>query len=241
MGTQMQAKSKSNNGTRIPTLDPALTRGLAKHVQEALREAIIGGRFRPGEKLNERQLASELGVSTTPVKEALQRLQIDGLVRIEPRRGIYAQFDARQAGEMSMARAALESMIARQAANNASEKDIEALEQAVERMAEATKRGNVAKLIALNKQFHSLIQRASRCAYLVSLQEGLHIYERLTRAALLGSAAERERVLREHKAIAVAIGERDTERAERLMRDHVIRSGHQHIRLTFAENGGLKR
>ena len=237
----MQVRSKRRPEGRIPTLDPGLTQGLAKHVQEALREAIIAGRFAPGEKLNERQLAAELGVSTTPVKEALQRLQIDGLVRIEPRRGIYAKFDARQASEMSMARAALESMIARQAANNASEKDIESLEQAVERMGEATRKGNVAKLIALNKDFHDLIQRASGCTYLVSLQEGLHIYERLTRAALLGSAAERERVLREHKAIAVAIGARDPDRAERAMRDHVIRSGHQHIRLAFGENGEFKR
>ena len=60
-------------------------------------------------------------------------------------------------------------------------------------------------------------------------------------AALLGSAAERERVLREHKAIAVAIGARDPDRAERAMRDHVIRSGHQHIRLAFGENGDFKR
>ena len=237
----MQAKSKSHSGGRLPTLDSGLTRGLASHVQEALREAIIAGRFRPGEKLNERQLASELGVSTTPVKEALQRLQIDGLVRIEPRRGIYAKFDARQASEMSMARAALESMIARQAASNASQKDIEDLEQAVERMGDATRKGNAAKLIALNKEFHSLIQRASGCTYLVSLQEGLHIYERLSRATLLGSAAERERVLREHKAIAVAIGGRDPDRAERAMRDHVIRSGQQHIRLAFGENGDFKR
>src|SRR5215471_14672664 len=147
----MPAKSKRRPEGRIPTLDPGLTRGLAGHVQEALREAIIAGRFRPGEKLNERQLAAELGVSTTPVKEALQRLQIDGLVRIEPRRGIYAKFDARQASEMSMARAALESMIARQAASNAGERDIEDLEQAVERMGEATRKGNTAKLIALNK------------------------------------------------------------------------------------------
>lgn len=237
----MPARFKHRQERRLPMLDPGLTRGLAGHVQEALREAIIGGRFRPGEKLNERQLASELGVSTTPVKEALQRLQIDGLVRIEARKGIYAKFDARQASEMSMARAALESMIARQAASHAGEKDIEALERTMDRMAEATKKGNVAKLIALNTEFHGLIQRASGCTYLVSLQEGLHIYERLSRAALLGNAAERERVLREHKAIAVAICERDPDRAERMMRDHVIRSGHQHIRQAFGEDGDFKR
>ena len=98
----MRAKPKSNHA-RIPTLDPGLIRGLAKHVEEALREAIIAGRFQPGEKLNERQLASELGVSTTPIKEALQRLQVDGLVRIEPRRGIYAKFDAKQAGQIAFA------------------------------------------------------------------------------------------------------------------------------------------
>lgn len=231
---------KPSQTARVTALAPDLTLGLAHHVQEALREAIIGGRFRVGERLNERRLALELGVSTTPVKEALQRLQIDGLVRIEPRRGIYAKFDAKQANEMSMARAALEGMIARQAALNASREDMEALDRAVSRMGEATGKGNAARLIALNKEFHSLIQQASGCTYLVSLQEGLHIYERLARAALLDSAAERARVLGEHKAIAVAIGERDPDKAEQAMRQHVIRSGQQHIRLAFGENGDIK-
>src|SRR5579885_1642210 len=89
-------------------LEPIVAQGVSDHVQHRLRAALLSGRFQSGQRLNERMLAAELGVSTTPVKAALQRLEVDGLVRIEPRRGVYAEFDARQAEQMTLARAALE-------------------------------------------------------------------------------------------------------------------------------------
>src|SRR5471032_3273234 len=142
---------------RIGPLDPLILRGLRDHVQEALREAIISGRFRSGDKLNERLLAAELGVSTTPVKEALQRLQIDGLVRIEPRRGAYARFNAEQAEQMMLARAALEGMIAREAAQRSSDDDLAELGRCVAEMGHDTGAGAVEQLIGLNEKFHDAI------------------------------------------------------------------------------------
>jgi DNA-binding GntR family transcriptional regulator len=218
---------------RIGPLDPIALRGLRDHVQEALREAIISGRFRPGDKLNERLLAAELGVSTTPVKEALQRLATDGLVRIEPRRGVYARFNAEQAEQMTLARAALEGMIAREAARRAGDDDLAGLDHHIAEMGHATQAGAVEQLIVLNEKFHDAIQVASGCAYLVSLLDGQRIYDRTTRAALLGDAAERKRALREHRAIARALADRDADRAELAMRNHIIRSGRQHIETVF--------
>lgn len=218
---------------RIGRLDPMVLRGLRDHVQEALREAIISGRFRSGDKLNERLLAAELGVSTTPVKEALQRLQIDGLVRIEPRRGAYARFNAEQAEQMMLARAALEGMIAREAARRASDDDLAGLDHHVAEMGDATQAGAVEQLILLNERFHDAIQVASGCAYLASLLDGQRMYDHAARIALLGDPAERKRALREHRAIARALADRDADRAEAAMRDHIIRSGHQHIETVF--------
>jgi DNA-binding GntR family transcriptional regulator len=218
---------------RIGPLDPLILRGLRDHVQEALREAIISGRFRSGDKLNERLLAAELGVSTTPVKEALQRLQIDGLVRIEPRRGAYARFNAEQAEQMMLARAALEGMIAREAAQRSSDDDLAELGRCVAEMGHDTGAGAVEQLIGLNEKFHDAIHRASGCGYLVSLLDGQRMYDRATRVALLGDPAEQKRALREHGAIADALADRDSDRAEAAMREHSIRSGRQHVETVF--------
>jgi DNA-binding GntR family transcriptional regulator len=218
---------------RIGRLDPMVLRGLRDHVQEALREAIISGRFRSGDRLNERLLAAELGVSTTPVKEALQRLQIDGLVRIEPRRGAYVRFNAEQAEQMMLARAALEGMIAREAAQRASDDDLVGLDHHVAEMGDATQAGAVEQLILLNEKFHDAIHVASGCAYLASLLDGQRMYDQAARIALLGDPVERKRALREHRAIARALADRDADRAEAAMRDHIIRSGRQHVETVF--------
>jgi DNA-binding GntR family transcriptional regulator len=230
---------QSHTEARIGRLDPQILRGLRDHVQEALREAIISGRFRSGEKLNERLLAAELGVSTTPVKEALQRLQIDGLVRIEPRRGVYARFNAGQAEQMMLARAALEGMIAREAALRASHDDIERIDRCIAEMNEATSAGAVEQLIALNEKFHDAIHLASACGYLVSLLDGQRMYDRATRFGLLTDSTERSHALREHRAIARALASGDADLAELAMREHIIRSGRQHIATAFgAESKG---
>ena len=102
--------------TRLDPVDPSLLKGLREHVHDALRRAIISGEIPSGALLNERQMAEQLGVSTTPLKEALRRLENEGLIVTEPRRGTRVTFDAAQAEEMALARAALESMIARMAA-----------------------------------------------------------------------------------------------------------------------------
>jgi DNA-binding GntR family transcriptional regulator len=220
---------------RLGRLAPAATRKLSHHVGDVLREALVSGRFRAGERLNERALAAELGVSTTPIKEALQRLQVDGLVRIESRRGIYACYDARQAREMFLARAALESAVAGQAALHADDAQRAAMAQCCKEIDAATRAGNVRKLIALNGALHGLIQEASGCRYLVALQQGLHVYESLARTTLMRDAAERETVRHEHRAIVAAISARDAAKAEGLMRDHIIRSGERHVAMIFGK------
>jgi DNA-binding GntR family transcriptional regulator len=224
------------DGSRLGKLDPLATRKLSHHVRDLLRDALVSGRFSVGERLNERELAAELGVSTTPVKEALQRLQVDGLVRIEPRRGIFCSYDARQAREMFLARAALESVIAGEAARNADASQRAALEQCCEDIDRATAAGNARKLIALNGTLHGLIQDASGCDYLVTLQQGLHLYESHARTTLLRDAGERERVRKEHRAIVAAIAAGDTTAAERRMREHVIRSGERHVSIVFGKD-----
>jgi DNA-binding GntR family transcriptional regulator len=208
---------------------------LRQHVRDRLRIEIIAGRIPDGERLNERDLASGLGVSTTPLKEALRQLEAEGLVRIEPRRGIVVTFGPRQAEEMSLARAALESMIARLAAKRAGPEAIAAVLEPLPAMEAATHAADVGQLILLNERFHAAIHAASGCDYLPRLQGRQQMYDHAIRCVVLGEAEHRQLTHAEHCAIADAIAAGDADAAERRMRDHVVRSSLRHIALAFPD------
>ncbi|KFC65811.1 GntR family transcriptional regulator [Bosea sp. LC85] len=218
---------------RVSPVQPMFLINLRDHVHESLRKAIIAGRFSDGERLNERDLALDLGVSTTPLKEALRQLEAEGLIRTEARRGVFVTYGPQQAEEMSLARAALESMIARMAAKRASRADVEVLRAQVADMEAATRSGDVERLIELNELFHGQIHEASGCDYLRRLQGKQQIYNHTTRVGLLREADERGRALAEHRAILDAIAAGDQDAAERIMRDHIVRSGQRHIETVF--------
>lgn len=218
---------------RLEPVDPAYLMGLREHVHHVLRRAIIAGELPAGTWLNERQMATELGVSTTPLKEALRRLESEGLVATEPRRGVRVTFDAGQAEEMALARAALEGMIARMAAQRIDAEGTVRLGAIVDAMALATTAGEVETLIALNEQFHDGIHAISGCRYLQRLTEGQRIYVHTARAIILGDADERARAFGEHRAIFNALVARNPDEAERTMREHVVRSAQQHVRTAF--------
>jgi DNA-binding GntR family transcriptional regulator len=218
---------------RLQPVAPAYLKGLREHVHELLRRAIIAGELPSGTVLKERQMAEQLGVSTTPLKEALRRLEGEGLVATEPRRGIRVTFDAAQAEEMALARAALESMIARMAAARIDASAVERLAAIIERMTEATAASATDDLIVLNELFHDAIHEISRCRYLQRILVGQRVYVHTARQFILGDPAERIRALREHRAIFEALARRDSDAAEREMRDHVVRSGRQHVKTAF--------
>lgn len=222
----------------FPVLEPVIVRSLGEHVHDQLRKAIIAGRLRPEQRLNERQLAASLGVSTTPLKEALRRLESEGLVRIEARRGVFVTFTSQQAEEMALARAALESMIARLAARRATASQKAGLRETVALMTQATDSGDVEALIDLNERFHGAIHAASGCTYLQRLLDGQRMYDHAQRVALLGDATERGQALDEHRSIMEALLQADPDRAERAMRDHVVRSGQRHVANVFAIQSG---
>ena len=220
---------------RTTPLVPIVMTNLRDQVHDSLRKAVLAGRFADGERLNERVLARDLGVSTTPLKEALRQLESEGLIRTEARRGVFVTFSAQQAEEMTLARALIESVIARFAAKRATAADRENLAELVVAMEAATLSGDVERLIDLNELFHSRIHDCSGCDYLCRLQGKQQTYDHATRVALLKEEAERRRALVEHGAILRAIAGRDQDAAERLMRDHIVRSGHRHIETVFGQ------
>ncbi|SFA73499.1 DNA-binding transcriptional regulator, GntR family [Rhizobium sp. NFR07] len=205
------------------------------HVHRTMRNAILAGRFAAGEKVNERNLAEQFGVSTTPIKEALRQLETEGLVEALPRRGVVIRFDSSWAEEMILARAALESMIAHLAAKRIDEKGRAELLAVAERMKEATASGDADCLVELNETFHEHIHKSSQCGYLAKLIERQQFYDASIRRVIHLDPTERQKSLEEHAAIAGAIASGDADGAERLMRDHVVRSGETYLGIVFGK------
>lgn len=222
-----------NSEIRLDPLDPSIMVSLRDHVHRALRMAIISGRYPHGTMLNERQLAEELGVSTTPLKEAIRQLEAEGLMRTLPRRGVIVLYGRTWAEEMILARAALESMIARLAARRIDGDGRTALQQTMAAMAAASGEADPDRLIALNEQFHDQIHKASECLYLGKLIERQRFYDASTRRIIHSDPQEKAQALAEHTAIGQAINGGDADGAERAMRDHVVRSGENYIRRVF--------
>ena len=224
----------------IEPVAPHLLRSLREHVHERLRRAIVAGRFRNGERLNERHLAEMLGVSTTPVKDAIRKLESEGLVRTEARRGVFVEFSARQALEMALGRAALESVMAHIAANRLSDTDIAEMARLIEEMAHATQHSALEDLVILNEAYHGAIHRISGCTYLERRLDGQRMYDHAQRIALLSEPSERGQGFEEHRSIFDALRTREPALAEQRMRAHIVRSAKAHVRQVFgADAEGL--
>ena len=224
----------------IEPVAPDLLRSLREHVHERLRRAIVAGRFHDGERLNERHLAEMLGVSTTPVKDAIRKLESEGLVRTEARRGVFVEFSPRQALEMALGRAALESVMAHIAANHLTKLGAVELGKLIAQMEQATEHSDLEDLVALNEAYHRAIHRISGCTYLERRLDGQRMYDHAQRIALHSQADERRRGLEEHREIYEALLARDPARAELRMRRHIVRSAKAHVRLVFgADAEGL--
>jgi len=190
-----------------------------------LREAVLDGRLAAGSRINERTLATTLGVSTTPIKDALRRLESEGLVVTLPRRGTYvATLDPEDTHELVVLRAALEGTAARLAAERVDPDDGTRLRDLLAQMELLTGAGKGHLLVDVNEAFHVEIHRLSRSPRISRLVESLRIHNRATRNRILSEADEIQRALTEHRTIAAAILAKDAEAAESAMRAHVLRS-----------------
>src|SRR4030081_3301499 len=174
-------------------------------------------------RLDERQLASDLGVSRTPVREALAQLEREGFLRSIPRRGIYVvRKTKREVIEMITAWAALESMAARLATQNATGEAIASLR----RMFATFEGGEVAAKLdeysEVNIEFHQAIIRMSHNRVLIDLAENLFTHMRMIRRKTIGEKDRADRSIRDHMHIIEALEARDTPRAEELVRTHAL-------------------
>lgn len=200
-------------------------RSITDLVCDTLRKNIVEGRYPPGSQLKEREVAVEIGVSTTPVKAALQRLALEGLVTSVPMRGSFvAKNLGTQISEFGLIRAALEGTAAYLAAMKADPEDLERLRRQLETMKRLTDARNLDELITANAGFHDLIHAIAGNATLRQISEMVRHYDKVTRPRVLADEGQMLRGLVDHQAVFAAIDGRSPLLADERMRAHVLRT-----------------
>jgi len=197
---------------------------LATLAQQELERRIISGEIPAGSKLNEVEVATALGVSRGPVREAFSALAQAGLVRVEKNRGVFVrQVSVEEANEFYEVRAALEGLIGQLAARRISIDEIEALRAVLRRMHQTHKSRKADDYFALNVEFHDLLARAARNNALLAQYRGIVNQLDLYRRATLTHGTENIPVsTQEHEAIIEAVAARDEQRAQTLLVEHVL-------------------
>lgn len=200
---------------------PADIRSLRDLAYDDIRDAILSGALAPGQRVKERDVAEQMGISTTPVKEALRRLEQEGLVVSQPRRGaVVSTLVEIPVEEIEEIRGTLEAMAARLAAIRMTDAELARVGAIVEEMTRLTLEMREPQTrIEDVSVFHKLIRDGSRNAFIARFVETLTPFERVHRPEYL-DPDEAKRILHEHQAIAAALAARDAALAERLMAEH---------------------
>jgi DNA-binding GntR family transcriptional regulator len=195
-------------------------RPLSRVVSEQIRGRILDGTLRPGERLVEDRLSTELGVSRVPVREALRGLSVEGLVTLLPRRGAtVVEITPETVAELVEVRALLEGLNAKLAAQRHDPGIVAALEDTLARGNAAAKNGTAEELARLNAEFHELLAEASRNSVLSDVMRGLR--ERTSIAFAINGRARAREDWREHAGVLAAVIAGDAELAALLATRHV--------------------
>jgi DNA-binding GntR family transcriptional regulator len=174
-------------------------------------------------RLDERQLSQKLGVSRTPIREALTLLEQEGFVRAVPRRGIYVvRKSKREIIETIIVWAALESMAARLAATHATDEQIQSLRTLFHEFAAEPPSDHMNEYSEANIRFHQAIIRLGGCDLIVEMTQNLFIHVRAIRTVSLRQDNRAARSIMEHMRIIDALEARDAVLAERLVREHTL-------------------
>jgi DNA-binding GntR family transcriptional regulator len=200
--------------------DALRTRSRADFVFESLRDAISDGRIAVGERVREEEIARELGVSRTPVREALQRLHQRGLLVFGNGRGlVVAELSQHQVLQLYAMREILEGSAARFAAQHATAADVAILYRLQKELAEA--KPDALLLVTLNRRFHQAIYEAAHNQYLLQTLNMLHDSLALLHNATFRVPSRRSDSDEEHHRIVAAIEKHDPGAAEEAAREHI--------------------
>ncbi len=199
---------------------------LTEQIDIILRKMILKGEIKGGQQIKERELGKMLNVSTTPIKEALRSLEVEGLIYRKPRVGTFvSDFSKDIMLQIVFMRSALDGVAAYFACKNATNEEIENLEEIILEMKEASSQGMDSDVVRKqNETFHNEIRNCAKNDFLYGLVNNMHQIDQIFRElALSQKPVEMKRSYNEHEAIFQAIKRRDATEAERLMNSHVRR------------------
>ncbi len=202
---------------------------------EYLKSSILSGRFSPGERLTEEHLAKTLGISRTPIREALHKLESEGLIKPLASRGFVASRDSREeVDELFEIRAVLEGYALRVICGRASDGLLEQLEETVRRAEEAVQAGSLHEVFRWNTRFHDLLHEVITdkhrlCQQMVTMRQYVLRYRKSTLQYPDGG----RRSLDGHRKILLALRLRDPDLCERVMREHIQQSKHDALQFLF--------
>jgi DNA-binding GntR family transcriptional regulator len=211
--------------------NPSISR--SQHVHDTLKDFIRDGVLVPGQRVREAEIAERLGVSRTPVREAINRLLSEGLLALTPGRGFaVAELDEQQVLEIYALREFLEGAAARFAAQHASTLELQSLREMVEASRHIPE-SDPAQYARFHRRFHAMIRDASHNRYLQAALTRLADSLALVRGTTFEIPGRIQEAYAEHMAILSALEARETEKAELAARDHMRRAGEVRLKLLF--------
>jgi len=229
----------------LDSLYPPLDRtDLTEQTYEVLKDRILRRQLKPRERINVDDIAQRLGVSRTPVTDALKRLAVEGLVEIQPRRGTFvSSLTARDVAELFDVRAVIELYAAKRIlCEGRSEEYLRRIEQPMERMRQASASGDYRDYPAFmdgDRDFHLALVDLAGNARLVIVYAGLNVHIQVSRAHYLNTVQDAVQALHEHDVIIAAFCAKDPEAVERSLETHISNVKNRILDLLQARGGEL--
>ncbi len=191
-------------------------------VFNTLRQAILKGELEPGERLMEIQLADRLGVSRTPIREAIRKLELEGLVLMIPRKGAeVAKISAKSLRDVLEVRRSLEELAIELACERMTAEEIKELELAQESFRMAIQLGDIMTIAEADEHYHGVIYLGTGNARLIQILNNLREQMYRYRLEYIKDAAKRQVLIVEHDHILKALKERRTADAKAAVREHI--------------------
>ncbi|MBP1573797.1 MAG: GntR family transcriptional regulator [Oscillospiraceae bacterium] len=192
-------------------------------VFNAIENAILNGEYKDGESLSELKISNELGVSRTPVREALMQLELEGLVRNIPNKGaVVVGVSEKDIEDIYAIRISIEGLAAKLCTQKITDEELKALEKITDLQEFYLMKNDTEQLLKLDGDFHKIIYDSSRSRPLRFMLTNFHNYIRHARDISVQTQGRAEKTVAEHRAILEAIRSRDASLAEKLTAEHII-------------------
>lgn len=195
---------------------------LGEVIFNTLKEAIIVGELKPGERLMEVHLSEKMGVSRTPIREAIRKLELEGLVKTFPRKGVYvAELSPKDIADVLEVRAALDGLAAFLAAERITAEEIKEMKSVFEQFKQNVEKNSTQGIVKKDVEFHDIIYRASGNDPLIQILNNLKEQILRFRVIYIKDYSTHVGLVKEHAEIIQALEEKDRLKAQVLAENHI--------------------